>query len=504
MPHTIIARDVEEVLQAKLDEFAGDQRRWGVAALVILQKAADYLLENLRVLDGVISLENSFVTYKYVLDWHRQVGKEQKYLAGPQISKQDLIDERRLGTEIDQYLFDQSICAVLDWLSQSPSYWIGFPNHHSDKDFVARLLTETTSSKALPEANKAEMKPRSLQDIGIPPIFLLFDSTRTPIGGIVFRFLPFVEDADTQTAYFPIEVGIVPFIEKYISKDRTQSIVDSSRTRWTATVHSILSECEDSSIALMSSTDFRPLMSFDPEQLQNLANDLNARVIQVVRSELLNVFKAHGIILFEDDVQPIPIGRLMDSLEEENTFKKVGDYWETAFQGKRTMLRDITGAHYIAFLLAYPERPFSILELDAAVRHHDIKKASSLGATSGVHDEILDEQSLKEYRNRLLELARDRSRAEQDKDETLLANIDEETQKIQDVLDPAIGLGGKSRKNNSQTERARVNITRQIKSAIKKIEKDNAALSSYLSSTIKTGYHCQYSPLPGASITWNL
>jgi hypothetical protein len=64
----------------------------------------------------------------------------------------------------------------------------------------------------------------------------------------------------------------------------------------------------------------------------------------------------------------------MVSPEEENTFRKRGDYWEVVFKGKQTHLKDIHGARYIAFLLAYPERKFPVLDLVAAVRHQDIRK----------------------------------------------------------------------------------------------------------------------------------
>ncbi len=238
-----------------------------------------------------------------------------------------------------------------------------------------------------------------------------------------------------------------------------------------------------------------------------------------MRKELRIALSGRKSIVLEDDAQPICIGSSTMDLEEENTFKKVGDYWEITYQGKRTLLRDITGARYIALLLEYPKRAFSVLELDATVRRGHIDETTKLGAavmhdlidegadltTAGeTSDKILDRWAMQDYHARLRELAKTRASAEKDNDKVLLSEIDEETSQIQAVLHAAIGLGKSSRRFSSQTERARVNITRQIKSAIQRIAKDNPPLGSYLALNIKTGYNCQYSPMPGTPITWNL
>lgn len=54
----------------------------------------------------------------------------------------------------------------------------------------------------------------------------------------------------------------------------------------------------------------------------------------------------------------------------------------------------------------------------------------------------------------------------------------------------------------SHVERARVNVTRAIKTVVKKIATYSQSSGWYLSTTIKTGQFCVYLPDPRFSIAW--
>ena len=66
----------------------------------------------------------------------------------------------------------------------------------------------------------------------------------------------------------------------------------------------------------------------------------------------------------------------------------------------------------------------------------------------------------------------------------------------------ATGLGGRTRRMGSPTERARVNIIRAVKLALRKITEHHPALGRHLTTTIKTGIYCLYTPDTRLPITW--
>jgi hypothetical protein len=60
-----------------------------------------------------------------------------------------------------------------------------------------------------------------------------------------------------------------------------------------------------------------------------------------------------------------------------------------------------------------------------------------------------------------------------------------------------VGLGGRDRTVGSAAEKARVNVTRAIRSAIERMARDHPALAHHLATTVQTGVFCSYLPAPG-------
>ncbi len=67
--------------------------------------------------------------------------------------------------------------------------------------------------------------------------------------------------------------------------------------------------------------------------------------------------------------------------------------------------------------------------------------------------------------------------------------------KLAEQLASAVGLGGRDRKAASNVERARVNVQRRLKDAIRRIAEHDAALGRYLDATVRTGTYCVYRPV---------
>jgi len=118
--------------------------------------------------------------------------------------------------------------------------------------------------------------------------------------------------------------------------------------------------------------------------------------------------------------------------------------------------------------------------------------------------EILDHQAKVAYKQRLSELRKELAEAQEFHDlgrsERLTAELDFLTHE----LTSAIGLSGRARQMGSPAERARVNITRTIKLALRKIGEHHPALGQHLAATIKTGTYCSYTPDIRTPISWQV
>jgi hypothetical protein len=71
-------------------------------------------------------------------------------------------------------------------------------------------------------------------------------------------------------------------------------------------------------------------------------------------------------------------------------------------------------------------------------------------------------------------------------------------------LAAAVGLSGRDRVAGSSTERARVSVTKAIRSAIRRIAEREPALGDHLARHIRTGTYCAYASDPIQPITWRL
>jgi hypothetical protein len=68
----------------------------------------------------------------------------------------------------------------------------------------------------------------------------------------------------------------------------------------------------------------------------------------------------------------------------------------------------------------------------------------------------------------------------------------------------AVGLGGRSRVVGSSAERARVNVTRTIRDAMRRIAEQDVWVGHHLETCIRTGTFCCYRPDPGVAVRWAL
>lgn len=183
----------------------------------------------------------------------------------------------------------------------------------------------------------------------------------------------------------------------------------------------------------------------------------------------------------------------------EALFRREGEFWTIAFAGRTCRLKDVKGLRYLAFLLAGAGHEVHVLELASAAAGLEPRSAlrePELRAAAPALDAALDARAKDEYRRRLEELGDDLRQARAWRDPERAARIEEEIDVLTRELARAVGLGGRDRPAPSPAERARVSVTKAIRSAIRAIEQHHPDLGAHLRASVRTGRLCTYAP-PG-------
>jgi hypothetical protein len=190
-----------------------------------------------------------------------------------------------------------------------------------------------------------------------------------------------------------------------------------------------------------------------------------------------------------------------------NLFRREGEYWTVRYEGSVVRLKDTKGLRHLARLLAQPGREFHVIDLEAADGRPAALAPAGVGELEARPDlgdagAMLDTTAKAAYRARLDELQGEAEEAERGNDPARAAKARDERDFLVAELARAVGLGGRDRRAASHAERARLNVTRAIRSAMANLAHADPALGEHLSRTIRTGRYCSYTPDPRAPITW--
>ena len=193
-------------------------------------------------------------------------------------------------------------------------------------------------------------------------------------------------------------------------------------------------------------------------------------------------------------------------------FRQEGDYWTISYDGTVFRLKHVRGLHYMAHLLQHPGQAFHVFDLvtltrrPASVPSPPLDPLSTTATPRGIGlgdaGEILDPPARLAYKQRLQELQEELAEAQRVNDVGRGAPVQQEIDMLLQQLAAALGVGGHSRHAASHAERARVNVTNGIRAALRKIAVHSPPLAQYLSTTIKTGLFCSYTPAPPLPTAW--
>jgi len=190
-------------------------------------------------------------------------------------------------------------------------------------------------------------------------------------------------------------------------------------------------------------------------------------------------------------------------------FDREGEVWAITFEGRTIRLRDSKGLQYLAQLLSAPGREVPAIELVAADRPGGGELRSGafeagLSVDEGSGDPLLDADSRGAYRARLLELQEEIDEADRFGDIERTGRLRGEFDFITRELVAATGLGGRQRNQPSVAERARQSVTKAIRDALHRIERQDRMLGAHLRHAIRTGALCSYTPDPRSKARWTI
>ncbi len=176
--------------------------------------------------------------------------------------------------------------------------------------------------------------------------------------------------------------------------------------------------------------------------------------------------------------------------------------WVAACGTTRCRLRDSKGLRYLAELLRNPGIERHALDLVDRVEGVATGDRAVDRRHLGDAGDLLDASARSAYRHRIEAL---RSQI----DDALAIGAEEragvlqgELDELVDQLAQAFGLGGRARRASSAAERARVNVTRALRSATAALAEALPEAGTVLDRRLRTGLYCAYEPHESDEVHW--
>lgn len=196
-------------------------------------------------------------------------------------------------------------------------------------------------------------------------------------------------------------------------------------------------------------------------------------------------------------------------------FACCGEFWNVGYRGRSFSLKDAKGLSYIQRLLLHSGEEFHALDLvnlsqaPAAADRSIVDRSAAPDETKTIRPlassdagVMLDDQSKREYKRRLLEFQEELEKAQAQGDVERAATIESESDSLKAEIRRAVGLGGRDRRAGVVSERARISVQRAIKGALQKIAEHDAAFGELLDRSIRTGTFCSCAAYLSARIRW--
>ena len=182
------------------------------------------------------------------------------------------------------------------------------------------------------------------------------------------------------------------------------------------------------------------------------------------------------------------------------TLRREGKWWEAAYRDTRVRIPDSKGMRYVAELVANPgseRHALDLVDRVEGVAEIDRRRLGDAG-------QVMDGQARAAYRRRIEALRSEIDDALAVGDEDGALQRQAEIDQLLQQLAQAFGLGGRPRRSGSTAERARLNVTRAVRTATAKLCEALPDAGAALDRGIRTGLYCVYQTAPGETIRWTV
>jgi hypothetical protein len=165
------------------------------------------------------------------------------------------------------------------------------------------------------------------------------------------------------------------------------------------------------------------------------------------------------------------------------SLRKDGEVWAVESGHATFRVKDSRGMQMLAELVSSPNHESHVLTLMASEM-----------SDAGDGGEMIDREAREAYRERVDDLRDQLQEAEAFGDPVRALRLRTELERIMAELARGVGLGGRQRRAGAAAERARINVQRRVREAIRRIGEQDAKLGRHLDRAVRTGTFCAYEP----------
>lgn len=182
------------------------------------------------------------------------------------------------------------------------------------------------------------------------------------------------------------------------------------------------------------------------------------------------------------------IGLATEYPKDRRIFQNQGKTWLVVYEGVPKSVADSVGLAYICRLLQSSGQ-----DTHAAALRGSVSGDGNV-AILGSAGKVLDEQALKEYRDRLSEIDGELAEAQTNNDFGRVESLTKEREDLYAEVGRATGLRGRKREAVDERERARQSVSTAIHRALRAIKKEHEPLWQHLHNSLNIGEFLSYQP----------
>ncbi|HVE93655.1 MAG TPA: hypothetical protein VNB24_01955 [Acidimicrobiales bacterium] len=174
--------------------------------------------------------------------------------------------------------------------------------------------------------------------------------------------------------------------------------------------------------------------------------------------------------------------------------------WTVTCGGERIQLSASKGLSYLSELIRNPGSERHALDL--VDRVEGVSVGGPDRRALGDAGPLLDAAARTAYRRRIEALRSEIEDAFALGADTRAEELQAEVDRLVAELARAFGLGGQERRASSAAERARLNVTRALRTAVARVSEALPEAGSALDRSLRTGIYCAYEPKPDSPVHW--